>query len=63
MASARHRRRSGKKKLGYKARGGAYSDQLGGPPKNPQPRRISNEQATTLGRLCDNAACRTAATA
>jgi hypothetical protein len=48
-----HRRRSGKKKLGFQARGGtSHGDWLGAPRPAGKPRGISNEQAKELGRLC-----------
>jgi hypothetical protein len=64
MATAKHRRRSGKKLLGYQARGSAKSDRVTPKPKRnapkprpseapkPKPRGISNDQARLLGALC-----------
>jgi hypothetical protein len=59
-----HRRRSGKKKLGFQARGGtSHGDWLGAPRPAGKPRGISNEQAKELGGSAASTASRTTATA
>jgi len=48
MGSARHRRRSGKKLLGFEARGGVYGGNMGAKPQAK--REIADARAHLLAR-------------